>query len=158
MQDVAFKNANFFIFWKWKLCKDNPKAAPGIRPILLTQVHYHLHQQSYLHHRPQTQDCTHSHRHRPHNQHPDQAFTRTELVDDLIIHACTSAHIQTRTARYHLASFHVSSWFCNSFFSSIGNFLFLNGLAFARSLSRHSSKSQVSLDLDSLRTQKARPE
>ena len=24
MQDVAFKNTNFFIFWKWKLCKGNP--------------------------------------------------------------------------------------------------------------------------------------
>ena len=48
MQDVAFKNANFFIFWKRKLCKGNPKAAPGIKPILFTQVHYHLHQWSYL--------------------------------------------------------------------------------------------------------------
>ena len=24
MQDVAFKNTNFFIFWKWKLCIGNP--------------------------------------------------------------------------------------------------------------------------------------
>ena len=48
MQDVAFKNAIFLIFWKWKLCKGNPKAAPGIKPILFTQVHYHLHQRSYL--------------------------------------------------------------------------------------------------------------
>ena len=24
MQDVAFKNTFFFIFWKWKLCKGNP--------------------------------------------------------------------------------------------------------------------------------------
>ena len=24
MQDVAFKNTNFFIFWKWELCKGNP--------------------------------------------------------------------------------------------------------------------------------------
>ena len=24
MQDVAFKNTIFFIFWKWKLCKGNP--------------------------------------------------------------------------------------------------------------------------------------
>ena len=33
------------------LCKGNPKAAPGIKPILFTQVHYHLHQRSYLHER-----------------------------------------------------------------------------------------------------------
>ena len=48
MQDVAFKNAFFFIFRKRKLCKDNPKAAPGIKPILFTQVHYHLYRRSYL--------------------------------------------------------------------------------------------------------------
>ena len=51
MQDVAFKNIKFFIFWKWKLCKGNPKAALGIKPILFTQVHYHLHRRSYLHER-----------------------------------------------------------------------------------------------------------
>ena len=33
------------------LCKGNPKIAPGIKPILFTQVHYHLHQRSYLHER-----------------------------------------------------------------------------------------------------------
>ena len=33
------------------LCKGNPKAAPGIKPILFTQVHYHLHRRSYLHER-----------------------------------------------------------------------------------------------------------
>ena len=33
MQDVAFKNINFFIFWKWKLCKGNPKAVPDVKPI-----------------------------------------------------------------------------------------------------------------------------
>ena len=41
------------------LCKGNPKIAPSIKPILFTQVHYHLHQRSYLHHRPQTPDRTH---------------------------------------------------------------------------------------------------
>ena len=56
------------------LCKGNPKIAPGIKPILFTQVHYHLHQRSYLHHRPQTPDRTLSPRHRPHNLHPDQAL------------------------------------------------------------------------------------
>ena len=48
--------------------------SPGIKPILFIQVHYHLHQRSYLHHRPQTPDRTHSPRHHPHNQHPDQAL------------------------------------------------------------------------------------
>ena len=33
------------------LCKGNPKAAPGIKTILFTQVHYHLHRRSYLHER-----------------------------------------------------------------------------------------------------------
>ena len=33
------------------LCKGNPKAALGIKPILFTQVHYHLHRRSYLHER-----------------------------------------------------------------------------------------------------------
>ena len=57
------------------LCKGNPKAALGIKPILFTQVHYHLHRRSYLHHRPQTPDRIHNPRHRPHNQHPGQALT-----------------------------------------------------------------------------------
>ena len=47
MQEVAFKNTKYFIFWKWRLCKGNPKIAPGIKPILFTQVHYHLHRRSY---------------------------------------------------------------------------------------------------------------
>ena len=51
IQDVAFKNTKYFISWKQMLCKGNPKAAPGIKPILFTQVHYHLHRRSYLHER-----------------------------------------------------------------------------------------------------------
>ena len=33
-------------------------------------------------------------------------LTGTELVDDLIIHACAGTHIQTGTVRYHLAGSH----------------------------------------------------
>ena len=47
MQEIAFKNTKYFIFWKWRLCKGNPKIAPDIKPILFTQVHYHLHRRSY---------------------------------------------------------------------------------------------------------------
>ena len=48
--------------------------SPGIKPILFTQVYYHLQQRSYLHHRPHTPDRTHSPRHHPHNQYPDPAL------------------------------------------------------------------------------------
>ena len=51
IQEIAFKNTKYFISWKQMLCKGNPKVAPGIKPILFTQVHYHLHRRSYLHER-----------------------------------------------------------------------------------------------------------
>ena len=53
---MSLSKTQFFLFFE---SRNYVKAAPGIKPILFTQVHYHLHQRSYLHHRPQTPDRTH---------------------------------------------------------------------------------------------------